>query len=336
MTGPIRKYAALILIAILSANPAAANPSEQKPAKLKAVVLPTMGYAPFFIAENEGYFTEQGLDIEYVRLGGESLKTVPALIQGDIDVVAGTISIGIINSAVREGRVKIVADRGYIGDRECPYASILARRTIIETKKKNDPNQLRGLKIVVNSTSIDGYCADKALARFGLALDDLAVQYIPHSVRLEAIKTGALDLVKASEPWVTRILDTGNAVVWISDYEVIPDFQYGVVLYGQNLLDKNPEAGKCFMVAYLKAVRQYNKGKTDRNLEILAEHTELDRELLKKICWPTFRNDGSINIDSILEFQKWGLKKGLIDQPASKEQLWDSRFIDYANRILGE
>jgi hypothetical protein len=90
------------------------------------------------------------------------------------------------------------------------------------------------------------------------------------------------------------------------------------------------------MVAYLKAVRQYNKGKTDRNLEILAEHTELDRELLKKICWPTFRNDGSINIDSIFEFQKWGLKKGLIDQPASKEQLWDSRFIDYANRILGE
>lgn len=88
------------------------------------------------------------------------------------------------------------------------------------------------------------------------------------------------------------------------------------------------------MVAYLKAVRQYNQGKTERNLEILAKHTELDRELLKRACWPSMHNDGRINVRGVLDFQAWAVGKGFLDSPVKEEQFWDPRFVKYANQVL--
>ena len=61
------------------------------------------------------------------------------------------------------------------------------------------------------------------------------------------------------------------------------------------------------MVAYLKAVRQYNEGKTGRSLDIVAKATGLERELLTEACWPRLRDDGRTNIESILDFQSWAV-----------------------------
>lgn len=88
------------------------------------------------------------------------------------------------------------------------------------------------------------------------------------------------------------------------------------------------------MVAYLKAVRQYNQGKTERNLEILAEFTGLDRELLKRTCWLPIRNDGRINVESVLDFQDWAAGKGFLDSKVTEEKFWDPSFVQYANQVL--
>ena len=89
------------------------------------------------------------------------------------------------------------------------------------------------------------------------------------------------------------------------------------------------------MTAYLKAVRQYNQGKTKRNLEILVEHTGLDQTLLEEACWSLVRNDGTINVESVLDFQDWALEKGYIDNPVTEDQFWDPSFVEYANQVLG-
>ena len=85
----------------------------------------------------------------------------------------------------------------------------------------------------------------------------------------------------------------------------------------------------------LKAVRQFNEGKTERNLELLAEFTGLDRELLEQACWPSLRDDGQINVQSILDFQAWAVEKGYLDSPVTEEQFWDPSFVEYASEVLG-
>jgi len=90
------------------------------------------------------------------------------------------------------------------------------------------------------------------------------------------------------------------------------------------------------MVAFLKAVRQYNQGKTKRNLEIVGKYTGLDRRLLEEVCWPAMRNDGQIHIESVMDYQAWAMKKGFLDKEVLPHQFWDPSFIEYANKVLGK
>jgi NitT/TauT family transport system substrate-binding protein len=86
-----------------------------------------------------------------------------------------------------------------------------------------------------------------------------------------ALAKRRIDFMVTTEPWLTRIIRAGHGVLWKRVQDVIPDFDYAFVRYGPSILEKDPEAGRRFMVAYLKGVHQYNQGKTVRNLEIMAK-----------------------------------------------------------------
>jgi NitT/TauT family transport system substrate-binding protein len=279
----------------------------------------------------QGFFTEQGLKIEFVRLG-RSAEAIPALTQGNLDVIAGTTSFSLFNAIARGAKIKIVADKGYIAPAGCTELAIMARKGWAEASKPVGALQLKGRRIAVNPVSSAAFIAEKALQPFGLTLDDLQIVDLPDPVKLEAFAANQIDLAYANEPWVTRMSQAGHAVPWISASQVVPDFQNGFITYGPSLLGQYPDVGRRFMVAYRKGVLRYNEGKTDRNLDIIAKHSGLDRELLRQACWPTFRANGAINARSMLEFQGWGSKKGFLDMTATEEQFWDSSFLDYANR----
>jgi NitT/TauT family transport system substrate-binding protein len=146
---------------------------------------------------------------------------------------------------------------------------------------------------------------------------------------------GTIDLSMASEPWATRHVRTGNAVLWMPYNELVPGEQHVTVVYGPSLLHTNPDAGRRFMVAYLRGVRQYSEGKTERNLEIMAEFSGLDEEFLQAACWYDFYDDGHVNVKSLLDFQQWAVEKGYLDSVVPPDQFYDPSFIDYASQVLG-
>ena len=117
--------------------------------------------------------------------------------------------------------------------------------------------------------------------------------------------------------------------------EVLPGAQHSVVAFGPRLLGKDRDVGRRFLVAYLQGVRQYNLGKTERNLDLLAAETGVDRELLRAACWPSIRGDGKIDVASVLEFQKWAVRRGALDAVVPAERFWDPSFAVEAGRILG-
>jgi len=205
---------------------------------------------------------------------------------------------------------------------------------MIEGGKLHSPASLKGKRISMIRASVESYLVEKLLNKAGLRLDDIEVKDVPAPAKLEALKRGSIDLAFSGDPWLTRLLRTGDAVLWMPAQKVIPDFQFAFILYGPTLLEANPDAGRRFMVAYLKAVRQYNQGKTDRNVEILAQHIGQDRELLRQACWPAIRNDSLIQIKSVLDFQDWAVRKGLLDSPLRKEQFSDPTFLEHANQVL--
>jgi NitT/TauT family transport system substrate-binding protein len=115
----------------------------------------------------------------------------------------------------------------------------------------------------------------------------------------------------------------------------MPGFEYGFVMFGPSILKDNPEAGKKFMVAYLKGARQYMQGKTERNLEIAQKYLEMDRETLLQTPFSPVQANGTVRVEDVLDFQDWAYDSGLVDKKVTIEQLVDTSFVDYANTVLG-
>ncbi len=327
-------YPVLVLALLLTACARGGASPTPELAHLKVVHLPYLTFAPLFIAEEEGYFAEQALEVEFVKFDRSS-KAIPALVQGDVDVLGGTISLGLFNAIARDANIKIVAGKGYVTTAGCPFNGLMARRELLESGQLDEPAHLAGRRVAANPSSSSGYYVEVLLAGSSLSLDDVEIVDIMSPVKLDALEKGTVDVVYASEPWVTHILRAGHGEMWLPIQAILPGFQTGILAYGPTLLEQNSDAGRRFMVAYLKAVQQYIiEGKTERNLEILAQHTGLDLELLKEACWPTFHDDGQIDVQSMVDFQNWAVAEGLIDSAVATKMFWDPEFIEYAVQVL--
>lgn len=304
------------------------------PVKLKAVVLPYTSSGPLFIAQEEGFFAQEGLAVEFVRLdtGGGPLA---ALEQGEIDIAASGPTVGFLNAVARGGQIRAVADKGNFDPAGCTYMALLARPDWIAMNPLAAPAAMQGLHISIDPTNFEAFMLDQLLAGSGLSLQDFNIADVPPPALAEAVKNHAVDLISVGDPWVTRLLDTGEMAVWQPAQEIAPHLQFGLLLYGKNLLAGDPEIGTRFLTAYLKGVRQYNLGKTKRNIAIMAQHTNLEPELLRRACWPAMAEDGAINSDSILAFQEWAIQQGLVDRAATAAQIMDTTFVDQAQQRLG-
>ena len=304
------------------------------PVRLKVLYVRFLSFAPIAIAQAEGFFRAQGLDVELVTLP-ESAEATPALIQGELDVVGGMVKIGDFNAITRGAPLRIVADKGGFTDGPCVPAAFVARRGFVDGGSPDRPERLRGARVAVRPLTYPEYLLELQLGRMGLALQDLKVIRIPEAMIGEALGNDSLDVGELTEPNLTRALRSGRSVVWKPVQEIYPGAQLAVLSFGPNLLTRNREAGRRFLVAYLQGVRQYSRGKTARNIELLSKETGLDPELLRQACWQPIRGDGKVNVESVLDFQRWAVRRGALDAVVPVERFWDSTFADEANGILG-
>ena len=322
-----KSHISLIIVSLLILlNTIAPSNGLAGPATLRVLHMPYLSFAPFFIAYEEGYFSAQGLTIEFIPMRRSSMA-IPALVKGELDVVAGTSNYSLFNAIARGARIKIVAGKGYIAPTGCATTAILVRTAMGLTPETLTAERLRGLRIALNLSSSRTYLIDRFLNQYGLSLSDIVVVDIPSTILANAFETGAIDLTYATEPRLSRIIREGNAKVLEPMKRFAPDYQLGFVAFGPNLVDEHPDLGLKFIKAYLRAVKQYSHGPTPRNVDIVAKHTKLGPDILQAACGPTFRPGGSINVDTILEFQQWGYKKNRLDRVLSSDEFWDPRFI---------
>lgn len=323
-------------------EPAEVQPEEtEAPAEMETISLrmnasPFMSYAPLFIAEAEGYFAEQGIEMEFIPMAGTS-EALPAFMAGDLDVLGASVNSGVLNVLSQDDSIKVVADRGSITqDDQCTYMGIMVAQDLYESGEVTGPEDLAGRTVSVRASSNTGYLVDSYLAQAGLSLDDVEVNPIPETAYIDAFQTGALAAIVTSEPSLSRTINSGEAALLASAEDVIGTFQSSVLLFGPKLLVDDREASIRFMTAYLKGVRQYAEGKTERNLEILSEMTTETQETLNESCWPSINTNGAIDFPSTDNFQQWLIGHGYLDNAVTEEQFWDPSIVQAAAALLDE
>jgi NitT/TauT family transport system substrate-binding protein len=323
---------ALMILPLLLVVLPGCTTQEAEPSHLKVMVLPYIGFATFYIPQEEGYFAEQGLEVEFVKFPTVS-QAIPLLAQGELDVAYGE-SAGVINAIAQNMNLRIVGGGSYFNT-DCEAVSLMARRDLYESGELDTVVEVKGRKVAVGSVGATAdFLLTKILESSGLTLDDVKLIKMNPADMIAAFENQAIDAAIVGSPSNQTVKALGYAITLESAEKVMPGFQQGVVIFGPNLLNNKPEVGKKFMVAYLKGCRQYSQGKTKRNLEILEKYTGLDEETLLQSCWYPFYPDGRIIAEDIFTFQDWAYKNGFVDKKVSPEQIIDTIFIEYANKVL--
>jgi NitT/TauT family transport system substrate-binding protein len=233
-----------------------------------------------------------------------------------------------INVIARGAELKIVSGKGYNGASDCAYSGIVARRSLVESGQLKEISDLRGRRVSTERTSPSYYRIERLLSQGGLTIDDIVLTNLPAAAELDAFRTGALDASTLSEPWVTRAIMGGHAVMWKPTAAYMDDFQFGFHLFGPTLLSQDRDRGERYLAAYINAVRYLlAEGKSPRVLEIIGKYTKLDVQTLQQACWPVFHPDGTILEHSLENYQVWAAEQNLIDETLPIDALIDKSFL---------
>lgn len=308
-------------------KPSAAAPSSSSSAapaasglkKVRYGELQILGDAGVYVALEQGFFAQQGIDLELVKFD-TAVNMVPALGTGQLDAGGGATSAGLLNAISRGVALQAVADKGHLDATPpgFPVADLLVRKDLWDSGKVKSVADLKGLTL---SQPAKGFSGDitsaKELAKGGLKPSDVNYVQIPISDVAAAYANKKVDAGGATEPSRTVIVDIQHTgVTLMHDYDADPSAQTAVILFGPDFA-KSPQAVP-FITAYLQGVRVYNDGFVKKDpaarakaIDALTKHTVVkDRSLFDKMTVQGLDSNGAINLQSMEEQQDYWLSHG--------------------------
>jgi len=300
--------------------------------------------APLFIADKRGYFKEEGIEVEFTTFDSAA-KMIAPLGAGQLEVGAGSPAAGFYNAAARGLNIKIVADKGSMPP-GYGYLPLLVRKDLVDSGKFKSFKDLKGLKVALPApgTTTDS-TLNEALAKGGLKWADVDVTYMGFPQHVLALQNKAIDASVTTEPSATRSEQLGAAVRFATGDAVYPNQQVAVILYGGNFIKEQPEVARKFMLAYIRAVRDYNdalKGgklagaRADEIIAILTESTTIKDANVYRALTPNGVNpDGKLNEASLRKDLQFFKDRGLIEGNISVDQVVDNSFVEAALKQIG-
>jgi NitT/TauT family transport system substrate-binding protein len=308
-----------LLLAVLLATASASCATRDKQTtqrelpKVRISVSHLLTWAPIMIAKDEGFFRDEGIDVEFVS-ALNAQEDLVALVSGDVDVVSGPTHAAFFSAISQGAKIKIVAGQGFLARDGCTFFGIVRRP---------DVSSIKSLR--AGRDGFTRFITVRMLESVGVDIKKLDVMRVPDPVATRSLEKGSIDAIASAEPLLTRLKSIGP--VWLAAEKIVPDFQWGTIAFGERLLYKDRDTGARFLRAYSRGVARYQQGKTERNVAIIAKATGETPDVIRKACWLPFRSDLGVNWQSLEEFQAWAKKDGFIQHVLTRDQAMDSTFV---------
>jgi NitT/TauT family transport system substrate-binding protein len=319
-------------------DPAAAAPQLQT---VRTGVVFASSEIGIYLAQERGYFAEQGLTADYVRFDSGAFAVAPLSV-GDLEAASGVVSAALFNAINRGVEIRLVSPQSRY---ELGYSQQFAgvRKDLADSGAIRDYADLRGRTIgILSFGSTVEMIAERMLQRAGLTTNDVNLVQMGAADQVLALGNRAIDVGMLTEPQATQAADRGVAVKWREAAEWTPGIQVSNILYGPNFVSRNPDAGQRFMLAYLRGVRDYYNaiiaGRGDREsiIEVLIRQTPYkDRSLYDRILWVYIDPNLALVEDDLRATMQWFVAKGHLERPTDLSVAVDRRFVQHALGVLG-
>jgi NitT/TauT family transport system substrate-binding protein len=316
MTFPRKRVAAVAaaltitgLVAGCSGQGEQPAPDPDDPIEITVGTLPAGDYAPLWIAQDQGFFEEEGLEVTIEIIAGGAVG-VTQLVSGELDFSSATWAN--VLSAVSQGLELQVVREGTDSSKEGINGIIALEGSGIESVE-----DLRGKTVSVNTlqsaTELQVRdCFDTA----GLGPDDYELVEVPFPEVAAAVSQGRIAAGLVPEPFVT--IAKGEGIVPIlfpsvcnEDQEKSPLINW---VTSSRFASENPEAVAAFVRALDKAT-ELALDDPEVVTEILPTFTTLTPELAAAITQPSFVRDGTPNLEGAELTMDLMLEWGLLEEP---------------------
>lgn len=274
--------------------------------------IPSLGFAPLFVAAEKGYFEEQGLTVELQSFTSGSTM-ISLLATGELDVGAGETGTALFNAVNQKLDVMVVSG---LASQPDGYGAVplLVRADLFDSGEITSPADLKGKNVALNvERGMAEYLLGEALSTASLTVDDVTLVPMPFPEIPTAFTNKAIDAAVLPHPLAAKAIGAGDAVVLLDGDEIVDNPQNGVVYFGQRLLEKqNEEAGVRFLVAFLKASRdlQGEGWLAPENVAAIAVYTGMPEASIQKSITYFFDPDAAINQGSIERMQQYLVSRG--------------------------
>lgn len=293
--------------------------SEQYLKNISVAVSTTPLSAPFYIAEANGYFSEQGLKVNLVdTIGGHRCLT--KVLNSEVEM--GTSSDYPIMKRSFERNDFVIAATFVSSDNDvklvaCKHCGIIK------------PADLRGKKIGTVKGASSHYFLDRFLLFNNMSLSDVNVVHVEPEDQPLAIKNGRVDALSVWEPYAyhaKNILQSGAVIFPVGEYY---RETFNLVMK-KDFLSENPKTVKKVLQALSKAIEFINN-KPQKAQQILVTRLKLDDEFIALI-WSDFNFELKLDQSLLITLEneaRWALDNGVV----KKTELVN--YLDYIDsRIL--
>ncbi|MCL5959857.1 MAG: ABC transporter substrate-binding protein [Chloroflexi bacterium] len=323
------------------AQPSAANSGASK--DLTEVTVGGLGIGtdvPFWIAQDKGYFAEQGINMKFEPFrAGEEM--IPLLATNKLAVGWVGTNPGMFNAYAQGVPINIVGSMAKMSPTQDSSGFIVRADLADQIKTAKD---LKGRTIATNSMNAAGRMyLETYLQKGGLTFNDVTVKELSFPDVATAMGNKLVDFAFIIEPYIAIAASKKLATKVTGVYDVYGPHDSGVLL-GSPEFVQNKKLSQGFMVAFMKAGRDYYnafiKGQEPLRTEmvqIAVKNTALkDPALYKVMSFSGPDPNGQVDLPALSKIQDYWVKVGSIKNPVEVNKMIDTSLVDNALKVLGE
>lgn len=287
------------------ATPQAARPAAPTGgAPLRLALLPVLDVLPFFAAEQEGYFTEEGVAVKALPVSS-ALERDQLLQAGEADGFMGELAAAAFFNR-QDTRLKVVmtARKSYA---DAPVFRILAApRSDIAT-----PQDLAGVPVAISENTIIEYITDRLLQAEGLDPSRIASQSVPAiPERFQLLMEGKIPAATLPDPLAQSAMAAGAAAV--VDDSAHPEFAVTILAFSTDALERDQESIRRFLRAWARGASDIN-GDPEAYRGLLLQKVRVPKNVQETYVIPPFPIGEIPTVQQWEDVVAWLRDKGLLE-----------------------
>lgn len=308
----------MFLSVLLAACAAPATPTIAPPVLMRIGVLPITDVVPFYVAEAQGYFLKQGLNIELVPAASAAERD-QMMLTGQIDGQLNDLVSTVLFNA-QSPKIKIVR-LGRIAFKDAAeYWILTPKDSPIKTAQ-----DLKGKEIAISQNSVIEYVTQRLLEREGLSPADIKTTNVPSiPTRLQLLQQNQVAAATLPDPLASLAILQGARIV--VDDTKYTEYSMSVISFRNEVLVQRASDVKKFLAAYDQAIADI-RTKPDQFRNILIERGRVPDQLKDHYKFPPFPEPGVPSKAQWDDVVKWAMERKLISTAVTYESSVDTGFI---------